>query len=165
MAKHWDRKWLILAALLLPTLGIKLQYLSHNSVLDSARLQQDLAKAVAPAGFSLSRTNAPLERFDALTRTQSGTCHANIAIADYGSVNLDFLRGLHRQNFAHHSEFLGRASATKVPTSYIANHYIAHALAPLGIDFAVTPYVLMGWDAGCPAPAPGFGGVKLYYRS
>ena len=156
---------LALAPLLALTLGFKLIYLGNRGIPDSTRLEQDFARIVGAAGYRLSRTDAPIERFDAQLRTGSMDCDANIAVADYASVNVHFLRDLHRRDFAEHAEFIGAETASEVPSSYAIGHYIARSLAPIGIDWAVRPYVFMAWEAGCPPPASGFGGVMLHYRT
>ena len=155
---------LSLVPLLALTLGFKLIYLGNLGISDSARLERDLARIVGVAGYRLSRADAPVERFDAELRAGSKDCRANIAVVDPTSVNLRFIRELHRRGFAQRAEFFGAEPASEVPSTYAGSHYIARALAPIGIDRGARPYVLMAWDAGCPPPASGFGGMMVHFR-
>lgn len=154
------RLLLALVALLGLSLTVKAIYLWHPSRPDIDRLERDLAKLIAPAGYRLQRSKGKVLRFAAVR----GHCRANLALAEQDGFNLFFIRELHR-SFGNRAEFLAGQPATSLPRTHFIRHYISRAAAPIGIDWPVTPYFLIAWDGGCPPPARSVASVRLHYRA
>lgn len=149
-----------LAVLLGLSLTVKAIYLWNPSRPDIDRLERDMARLVAPAGYRLQRSKGKVLRFDAVR----GQCRANLALAEQDGFNLFFIRELHRSH-GNRAEILGGQPANSLPRTHFIHHYISRAAAPIGIDWPVTPYVLIAWDAGCPPPSRSFASLRLHYRA
>ena len=152
------RSWALLLLLAL-TVGIKQAFAGRPARPDDARLERDLVRVVAPSGYRLARVRNGIGGY-ALRR---GACHAGLAPLDLAGSMLARQRGLMR-GFDYRAEYFGESRVRALPAAHWIGHYAARTLARIGIDRPATPYVLLGWDKGCPAPARGFGGVRMHYR-
>jgi hypothetical protein len=148
-----------LLVLLAVSLGLKQALAGRPGVLDEARLRRDLAAAVAPTGYRLTRAPTSAAGY----ALEQGACRGRVAAIDLAAAIVPRERGI-QQGFAMREERFGAARAGQVPASHWISHYTARTLARIGIDLAVTPYLMVGWDAGCPAPAPSFARVRTHYR-